>query len=393
MQKFINKNLFNNVIINILSTGLLTGVIQLIIFPMISSNLSADEFGVLVTLYGFNQLIYVFLGNTINNIRLIYDDEINKKGSFTLLSIISLFLSFSIAFILYYLYGVNLNIFEVLILSIFTLLATLRAYLLVYFRLTMNYASILLTNIIIIIGLFVGLLLYNIFSFWGIIFLTSELFGAIYLLKTTPYLEERPTITEDFKPLLLETGNLALSNGISQSMGYLDRFLITPILGATSMSMYFTVGVFSKIINMFITPFNNVLLSYLNNFQNHNIKKVYIYYNVFWIIILIPIYYLMVFITPYLMEIFYPDFVEAGSYLIPIVSLGNIIKLLATIVNPFILKFKSLKYQTIVQITYGIVYLTLAIIFSILWGLWGFALATALSAFIKWLLLFIIGIK
>src|SRR5699024_1573006 len=128
-------------------------------------------------------------------------------------------------------------------------------YLLVFFRLKVNYTYILLTNIVIVLGNFIGLILYFLLPFWGLIFLTGELFGVIFLLAKTPYLTEKPTKDESFKLLLRETGSLTFSNTISQSMGYLDRFLITPVLGANSMSMYFTVGVFSKIINMLVTPF------------------------------------------------------------------------------------------------------------------------------------------
>ncbi|WP_221766141.1 hypothetical protein, partial [Staphylococcus saprophyticus] len=60
-----------DVLINVLSSTLLAMSLQLIIFPFLSSGISTTEFGTLIAIYGVNNLIVNFLGNSLNNIRLI----------------------------------------------------------------------------------------------------------------------------------------------------------------------------------------------------------------------------------------------------------------------------------------------------------------------------------
>ncbi|MEY8292031.1 hypothetical protein AAK882_05185 [Carnobacteriaceae bacterium 52-44] len=388
-----NKELLKNVGINIFSVGLYNAVIQLLVFPFLSKEIGAINFGITVSLYGFNQLIYTFLGNTINNIRLIYDDEVKNKGNFTILILIGIVLTGIASTLLYSIYGQSLRWVSILVLVLWTMMSSLRAYLLVYFRLEINYLRIFLNNIFLLIGYLVGVFFFNFISFWGIIFITGEIFALIYLFKTTPFLSEKPEKTDEIRPLVKETSNLTLSNFVSNSMTYLDRFLITPMLGATSMSLYYSVSVFTKFINMAVTPFNNVMLSYMNNLKKENARKYFIAYNGVMALLLVPIYFLMILITPYLLDIFYPEYAEAATNLIPFVSLANVFKLLTGMINPFILKFKPMKYQSIIQFTFGIVYLVLAVSFVALNGLSGFAIATALAYIFKWVLMFFLGIK
>src|SRR5699024_3132606 len=109
-----------------------------------------------------------------------------------------------------------------------TLISTLRFYLMVYFRYELNYFKILLTNIIISVGLLIGLGLNMLINIWPIIFLLGEGFGLLYLLKRTPILSESINIDSTYKKIKSDYSNLALSNGIVTSFNYLDRFFIVP---------------------------------------------------------------------------------------------------------------------------------------------------------------------
>lgn len=392
MQKFKSKALWKNVLINIVSTGLLTGLTQLVVFPIISRMIDAEAFGIAVSLYGFNNLIVVFLGNTINNIRLIYDDKVEEKGNFSVLLLFSLAASFLVSLILYSLYSSDPSFWELFILIVFTVLGTLRSYLLVYFRLNLEYEKILYTNLAILLGYAIGMAIFFVVPFWGFIFLIGELLGVGYAVKVTPFLLEKPRKTENIFFLAKETVNLTFSNGVSNGLKYLDRFLITPVLGATSMSLYYSVSVFSKMINMVVIPFNNVLLSYINRMAVEEGRKYFLAINVASVILMIPTFIVLNLVTPFMLEILYPQFVEQAMPYIWIVNLANVFNLLTSISNPFILKLHQMKYQVNIQIIYGVVYVISAFYLSLQYGLMGFAVATAFSFFFKWVLMLILGL-
>src|SRR5699024_5066834 len=145
---------------------------------------------------------------------------------------------------------------------------------------------------------------------WWIVFLLGGLFGTIYCIKNTKFVFESVKINEEFIPLLKETLQLVFSNGISYSFGYLDRFLIMPIINATAMSVYHSVSIFSKILNMLIVPFNNVLLSYLARISTKNSKRKLASINIGIIILLIPTYFMLNYLNHYLLYIYYPNFLD-----------------------------------------------------------------------------------
>src|SRR5699024_11105714 len=131
---------------------------------------------------------------------------------------------------------------------------------------------------------------------------------------------------------------------------------IVPILGSTAMSIYFAVSVTAKFIGMLITPFTNVLLSYINRSSSkksyQNFKQVILLTT----LILVPTYFILNFLTPKIINILYPDFYISALDYIWVVNLFTIISLYTSILNPFLIKFVSLRNQVIIQSIYGVVY-------------------------------------
>ena len=157
------------------------------------------------------------------------------------------------------------------------------------------------------------------------------------------------------------------------------------------MSQYYAVSIFSKIINLFITPVNNVILSYLNKFETSYNKKGFIIYNLLSIVALIPLFFVMVILTPMLLKLLYPQYSQTNDVLILIINLANIFSLLTNIINPLLLKFYKMKYQAVIQTVFGITYIVTAIIGTLTGGLFGFGVATAFSYFVKWIIMVLIG--
>lgn len=382
-----------DVSLNVISNIAVIGMIQLCIFPVLSRSMNTAEFGVIIALYGFSNMLVGALGDSLSNMRLLYNDKIKEKGNFTSLLLLVLMITILVSFLLNIIYGKEMTFLENFLIILFTLLGAVRAYTYSYFRVLLEYQKIVYANFFLIIGYILGLLMAFYTNVWSLVFLFGELFACLYIVKETPILKEKPKITHSFKLLLNEYKSLATSRTISTSLNYLDRFLITPILGAQNLSIYYSVSVVSKMISLVMTPTTNVFLSYLNKFQTNKLKKVILLTNIVTIIILMPMYAFINWVSPYIIGILYPQFSDYSEPYIWIVTLASCFLILGNIINPFLLKYCKMKYQMYIQVIYGVTYLSTAILMSNKFGLIGFCISSALSLFIKWVLMLIVSLK
>ena len=69
------KEVFKDIFLNLVSNILLMVFIQLAAFPYIAKIVNDIQFGQIIALYGINNAIILFLGNSLNNLRLLNQDK------------------------------------------------------------------------------------------------------------------------------------------------------------------------------------------------------------------------------------------------------------------------------------------------------------------------------
>ena len=97
ISKIIKNKVFGDMALNIIATAIPTFVIQIILLPLLGRRMDSNEYGLLVTILALLNVVPSTFGNTLNNIRLIYDRtyKIEKvEGDFNL--ILLLFTIFNI---------------------------------------------------------------------------------------------------------------------------------------------------------------------------------------------------------------------------------------------------------------------------------------------------------
>src|SRR5699024_7004785 len=102
--------------------------------------------------------------------------------------------------------------------------------------------------------------------------------------------------------------------------------------------------------------------------------------------------FILNFLTPKIINILYPDFYISALDYIWVVNLFTIISLHTSILNPFLIKFVSLRNQVIIQSIYGVVYFSSSFYLSTQFGLMGFCYATLGSYTFKLILTIFIGL-
>ncbi|WP_275401313.1 hypothetical protein, partial [Enterococcus faecium] len=125
------KEVFKDIFLNLVSNILLMVFIQLAAFPYIAKIVNDIQFGQIIALYGINNAIILFLGNSLNNLRLLNQD---KGYDFRFLELFVLVLSTVLMSLFGYLYGTSLDILTVITFVLFTIMANVRAYATVYYR-------------------------------------------------------------------------------------------------------------------------------------------------------------------------------------------------------------------------------------------------------------------
>ena len=83
-------NFLQDVSLNIFASFMMTGILQIVVYPFLGSHMSADSYGLFLTLIGIVNIISVTLGNSLNNVRLLRDTtykENKTTGDFNLINL------------------------------------------------------------------------------------------------------------------------------------------------------------------------------------------------------------------------------------------------------------------------------------------------------------------
>lgn len=378
---------------SIIASFISVGVMQLFLFPMLASIFDSTEYGQLLTVMGIVNTISSTIGITLNNTRLIQQsryDENGLHGDFNLLLTYANVIGFIvILFIGNLMVGFSMS--TILLLAILTMLISIKSYLVVSYRIVLNYKLNLLCNIVTSFGYIVGIVVVYYTSVWPLAFIIAEAMGLLFVLFTSDLHKETYSRTSLFQESIIKYFFLILTGLLGNLLVYMDRLIIYPVLGGEAVSVYATASFFGKSLGILMTPIAGVLLSYFSQ------KTFTINRKRFWtinIVILVISFLFLVFtiiVAPWFTGILYPDLIEGARPYLFYANLAAIIGVTSNIVLPSVLKFAPVYWQVVKEVIYGIVYLGLGYFFLVKYGIIGFCWAAILANIIRLFLLLVIG--
>lgn len=368
--------------INIISTALPLLVLQLITLPIVGSTLGSGNFGVVITTVSIFTVISFPLGNVLNNVRLLRDEKYKQKklsGDYNYLLLGSSIFSSLMMLVVSILFIEKLEFYNLILLVLVVLISLTREYLLVSYRLNLNFKGIFTNNILLSIGYIIGTLLFIITRIWELIYLSGYLISVIYLVKTTPLLSEPVVKTKMFKDTFDKFKILYGSSLLNNVLNNADKIILLPLLGAKMVSIYYTASIFGKVISMFFNPINGVILSYLVKMKG--IRQRYLLKGLM-LMSLIGVlgYFLILFLSPLFFNLFYPSWAKESSELVNITAATAIISVFSSIFLPLNLRYNNLKWQIYISASNLIFFILTAFYMTSLYGLFGFTIAVLLSA-------------
>lgn len=374
-----------DIILNIIASGAPTIVLQLILYPLIALETTSDSYGEMISFIAWINLSAISMGSVLNNTRLIKNDLYRSdkvSGDFNILliyySIINqivvicglIFLSESIGFI------------NLLLLVVFSAILLVKSYIIVEFRLKLNFINILLDSVFMMIGYFIGYLIFTMIGYWEIMFLSGSLLSLIFVLAKTEKVKEPYRKTKYYRKTKRTANSLFLSVAINSLTVQLDKIILLPLLGAHAVTIYYVGTLLGKLFGLVFSPINSVILSYLSKIK-HPDKNIFIQALTFSIFIGVIFYALIIYLSDYILSFIYPTYVDESIKYVGITTATSILISINGILNSFLLKFKNVKWQVIINIGYLVQFLVMSIIFLKLYGLIGFCYGILISVITK----------
>lgn len=386
----VSKNIFYRIISAFLSTG----VRQFLVLPVLAKLFSDEVYGTILTVNSVSNITEVSLGNTLNNTRIISDQEYEQKGfigDFKIYLFIAQIIGAICCIFSSIYFKLSLTICILLIISSF--FAIHNAYYVVYYVMTLQFNKWMIQSIIVAIGTVIGAGLTWITNLWPLAFLIGNMCSSIYMYFNNPYIKEPYVKT----PLILITSKkwstLAATSLLGNALVYLDRLLIYPMLGGDSVAAYTTASFYGKLIAALMPPVANVLLGYFSQKSFAMNKKRF-----FKIICASSLFCTLGFISslvlsPLVTKWFYPTLYESAKGLLILANAAALLGALGTLIQTIVLKYCKTKYLLYIQIVYGFLYLGGGIIILTPLGLTGFCYISIVSNLVKVVLMIIIGLN
>lgn len=395
-KKFMKRKIVIDSLLNIIATALPMIFLQMIYLPFYVKRFGNEEYALMVTIISLITMISIPLGGALGNVRLLVDQSYKKKklqGDFNLLLYHSIILNgiLIIAFSFFY-YGKQSDLLAMLLTVLLSVFYLTSNYLIVEFRLRIDYKKIILNNIMQVVGLFIGFMLFHSFKYWQLIYLIGYIFSFIYIFKNTTLLKEKKSRTRLYNHTRRKYILLVFSSLLSNVMLYIDKLLLLPMIGSYSSAVYYASTVFGKLITNAINPITSVIVSYLVKIKTVEVKK-FIAIMIFMNVVGIIGYCICIVLSKPIICLLYPELANSVMSIIYITTLSSVIDVLIVMCNSFILCYQSVVWQTVISGVNCIIYIVISISMLLLYGLYGFCLGILISKIIRLFISVIIYIK
>ena len=389
------KNFLIDTILNITATAIPILILQLITLPLVGKKLGGEEYGLVVTLVSLFTVLSFPFGNVLNNIRLLYNqnyEQENLLGDFNILLVRNIIISCIMVILGTIYFEGTFNFLSIGLMILISGINLLREYLIVSFRLILNYKGILINNLLLGWGYILGTFIFYYTSNWQIIYVAAYGTSLIYIIKNTSLIKEPFIKTKLYKKTMSSSWILLLSSFLKNLLIYADKLILFPLLGPKAVSIYYTATIIGKVISMVISPINSVILSYITRMDKFGLKK---FFQLLFSLCIIGIfgYVLSILVGPSILRNLYPNWAEESIVLLYITSATAVVGLISTIIHPFILRFTEIKFQLIINGTYIVTYAICALIFFNLFGLLGFSIGIFIASVINLLIMILVFIS
>lgn len=372
IKKIINKYkfLFSDMILNMVGFGIYVVSQKIILLPIIAKQVNDNIYTSLTLFMSILNIFCNVTGGELGNVRLIKNNDYKDKkviGDFSrillVLSLLIIVIGSPILIFLKYEYK------YILFFILTILMANIRLYATNFYRLEKKFLKVIIQNLIYLIGIILGLFLFNYIHEIYIVLFIPELISIIYALFNCDLMKMGLNKTTEIKSTIkkyIGLGTISLLNNI---MNYCDSILIYPILGAQQVAVYYAVNSVSNITSLLTNPMSSVILSWISNAKDEKKNKIFkitLSINIPLIIIVtlitIPLTYLSMFVL-------YKQYLSGITILVILISISTAFGTAGAFTKTILIKYTKTANLVGIYIMYFIVLSILGIILSKIYSL------------------------
>ena len=372
IKKIINKYkfLFSDMILNMVGFGIYVVSQKIILLPIIAKQVNDNIYTSLTLFMSILNIFCNITGGELGNVRLIKNNDYKDKkviGDFSrillVLSLLIIVIGSPILIFLKYEYK------YILFFILTILMANIRLYATNFYRLEKKFLKVIIQNLIYLIGIILGLFLFNYIHEIYIVLFIPELISIIYALFNCDLIKMGLNKTTEIKSTIkkyIGLGTISLLNNI---MNYCDSILIYPILGVQQVAVYYAVNSVSNITSLLTNPMSSVILSWISNAKDEKKNKIFkitLSINIPLIIIVtlitIPLTYLSMFVL-------YKQYLSGITILVILISISTAFGTAGAFTKTILIKYTKTANLVGIYIMYFIVLSILGIILSKIYSL------------------------
>ncbi len=373
------KKLAKSFVLNLGAVALPLVVLQLLVLPLLGRDMGADRYGFVVAIFAFFSLMPGVMGNSLNNVRLIRETEWGAEADadFNILQVAFAVLG-ALIVSLYAACNGFLDAWGLAAIALTAFLWVLREYGCVGFLLAMDYASILCNSFCLSVGYLLGYVLFLFSGVWTMVFLVGQAASVAYIAVRLRLHRAGVAPSGHLRALAKDSLLLMVSTFVARSASYCDRVVLYPLIGGSSVAVYYAATLVPKLVNTVASSMNSVVLSFLSHRKTAPRRELLLVLGV-GLGVCALCYGVVLAIAPLILSVLYPQFVDASLSLLPVVTATAFTVVLSTLVSPYVLKYRPLRWQMTVSVVSLALYLVAALVLLSLFGLMGFCAGALLA--------------
>ena len=370
-----NKKKIKDLFLSIGATAVFNMVIQFAMYPFLERNLGKENYGVALSVLSIVAILAGTIGTAANYSRMVTSANNGiacTNGDYNIILLaLSTICGLGGIFYLRYL-GISSALAAVIFVTLIILTA-LRYYSDVEYKINSDFMRYMIFYVAISVGYLLGMLIYRLTGEWMLAFIAGEALGVIFVVfQGTIYRKDVLTPSAQFLPVCKSMGFLLLSTLIDNLTLNADRLLLMIFAGGSAVSIYYTASLLGKVVAMLSVPINSIIISYLVKYEGSLTKK-------FWsvaaggsLVLGALAFAGCTIISPFLLNILYPDLKnDIAPYIAPAI-LGQIFYFVSGVLLVILLKFRGEKKQFLFNACYAVEFMAIVIVGTWFGGLNGF---------------------
>lgn len=361
---------------------LYNGVIQFAVYPFFNGEMGGAAFGVVLSLHSILMIIAGACGGAANNSRMVTQLKFTPSNGDYNFILFFLGLASMIAGTIYFAVAAPAAITPAAVLLYVGLMffMLLRYYGDVEFRLRIDFKRYFIYYFLISAGYCLGLYIYHVTGQWALALLAGEILAIGYVIWkgrifTSPVWKRTQYTSAVWKSITF----LLAANLISLLIVNADRVVLLFFEGGTAVTAYYVASLLGKLVALLTVPLSGVMLSYLVRYDGSLSRRMFLQGTGLILVMSAVAFSCCFLLSPWLIRWLYPTSLEMAKPILALAIAGQIIYFAAGILKIVLLRFYEEKYQTYLNVIYGVSFFTITILALIFGDLNEFAWAVLIA--------------